>query len=132
MNPNKFYQLKDIEGFKRKTGANHAIARILLELGPFKPVIDICRNVVSSFGLKDGRVFTESDAEREYGFEHAFHVTEEEMVSYFEEVPSQDEDERVFVPEPPMAIPEIRLTITTMEEVRAAIIMLQGLQDANV
>lgn len=121
---NKFYFLYDREGFVRTTGVNQHMVRILDKLGPIKMQMTKGDSVYNIFETSDGRIMTGDHIAKEYDFKWSFHITEREA-QFFKEMPA-------LAPVPTLAIPEIRLTITTMEEVHSAIIMLQGLKDASV
>lgn len=125
---NKFYFLYDREGFVRTTGVNQHMVHILDKLGPIKMQMQRGDCVYNLFETSDGRIMTGDHIAKEYDFKWSFHITEREA-QFFKEMPNMPVAE---VPVTPLAIPEISLTITTMEEVHSAIIMLQGLKDASV
>lgn len=126
---NKFYFLYDREGFVRTTGVNQHMVRILDKLGPIKIQMTRGDSVYNIFETLDGRIMTGDHIAKEYDFKWSFHITERES-RFFKEAPTA-----LMSVEPQgqiRVIPEIRLTITTIEEAHAAYVMLKGLLDASV
>ena len=74
---------------------------------------------------------TSAELSEAHSINYSCHITKNEAMSFFVEwLNPKPEDETVFPNL--LAIPEIRLTITNMEEAHAAYIMLKGLIDASV
>lgn len=132
LDPNKFYIIGDREGFMAQCGVNKKLIKIFDEIGPFKAKLSPSEGLYMYFEDMSGNTFTAAEIAHKYGADHSCHLTKAEA-DFLREYGNTSGDmgdlesfHRIH------KIPEIRLTITTMEEVHAAIIMLQGLKDASV
>ncbi|UIS65527.1 hypothetical protein PP425_gp012 [Enterobacter phage vB_EclM_Q7622] len=128
----KYFVIGDREGFMTACGANTKLIKVFDDLGPIKLGYSQSEGIYNVFTTLSGKVMTSAELSETYSVNYSCHITKNEAMSFFVEWinPNKPEDETVFPNL--LAIPEIRLTITTMEEVHAAIIMLQGLKDASV
>lgn len=128
----KYFVIGDRAGFVSACGANAKLIEVFDKLGPIKLGYSQSEGIYNVFTTLDGKVMTSAELSESHPINYSCHITKNEAMSFFVEWlnPNKPEDETVFPNL--LAIPEIRLTITTMEEVHAAIIMLQGLKDASV
>ncbi|WWP52087.1 hypothetical protein [Enterobacter phage ZX14] len=132
LDPNKFYVIGDREGFMIQCAANKNLIKIFDDIGPFKPKLSPSEGIYAYFEDMSGNTFTAAEIAHKYGADHSCHLTKGEaaFLREYGNTSSDTSDLEQF--NRIHKIPEIRLTITTMEEVHAAIIMLQGLKDASV
>lgn len=128
----KYFVIGDRAGFVSACGANAKLIEVFDKLGPIKLGYSQSEGIYNVFTTLDGKVMTSAELSESHPINYSCHITKNEAMSFFVEWlnPNKPEDETVFPNL--LAIPEIRLTITNMEEVHAAIIMLQGLKDASV
>lgn len=128
----KYFVIGDRTGFMSACGANVKLIEVFDKLGPIKLGYSQSEGIYNTFTTLGGEIITSAELSEAHSINYSCHITKNEAMSFFIEWinPNNLEDETVFPNL--LAIPEIRLTITTMEEVHAAIIMLQGLKDASV
>lgn len=132
LDPNKFYIIGDREGFMAQCGVNKKLIKIFDDIGPFKTKLSTSEGIYAYFEDMSGNTFTAAEIAHKYGADHSCHITkaEADFLREYGNTSSDMGDLEQF--HKIHKIPEIRLTINTMEEVHAAIIMLQGLKDASV
>lgn len=125
--PNKYYVLNDVRGFRNRVQANEAIADVLNDLGPFRPIHDVEYNVrISGFVKPNGELVTSEQLEKKYNLRCSCHINDDTEFKFFEEIKVEEPEEPESLPKTG-SIPVINLTIKTREEAWAAIEMLKGL-----
>ena len=130
----KYFIIGDREGFMSACGVNVNLIRIFDKLGPIKLSYSPEEGIYNKFTTLNGEVITSSDLSRAHSTNHSCHITKNEAMSFLVEWdnPKEEEPSVTDMPVTIENIPEIRLTITTMEEAHAAYIMLKGLLNASV
>lgn len=127
----KYFVIGDRTGFMSACGANVKLIEVFDKLGPIKLGYSQSEGIYNTFTTLGGEVITSAELSEAHSINYSCHITKNEAMSFFVEWPNpKPEDETVFPNL--LAIPEIRLTITNMEEAHAAYIMLKGLIDASV
>lgn len=127
----KYFVIGDREGFMTACGANVKLIEVFDKLGPIKLGYSQSEGIYNTFTTLGGEVITSAELSEAHSINYSCHITKNEAMSFFVEwLNPKPEDETVFTNL--LAIPEIRLTITNMEEAHAAYIMLKGLIDASV
>lgn len=127
----KYFVIGDRAGFMSACGANAKLIEVFDKLGPIKLGYSESEGIYNTFTTLGGEVITSAELSEAHSINYSCHITKNEAMSFFVEwFNPKPEDETVFPNL--LAIPEIRLTITNMEEAHAAYIMLKGLIDASV
>lgn len=127
----KYFVIGDRAGFMSACGANAKLIEVFDKLGPIKLGYSESEGIYNTFTTLGGEVITSAELSEAHSINYSCHITKNEAMSLFVEwLNPKPEDETVFPNL--LAIPEIRLTITNMEEAHAAYIMLKGLIDASV
>ncbi|UIW11307.1 MAG: hypothetical protein [Enterobacter phage ENC9] len=127
----KYFVIGDRAGFMSACGANAKLIEVFDKLGPIKLGYSESEGIYNTFTTLGGEVITSAKLSEAHSINYSCHITKNEAMSFFVEwLNPKPEDETAFPNL--LAIPEIRLTITNMEEAHAAYIMLKGLIDASV